>query len=550
MSGQIIPSPELPTGTVTVRVIRQTIMNVAPGIDVELHGAGDVRHATTGPEGRAEFPGLPAGARVHAVAVVDGERLQSIEFDVPAAGGVRTILAAGVGVGEMVRAALRRPRRRRAAPVASAPPAKPGQLAFANDTRFAVEFQDDTLAVFYLLDIVNPSSGPVALGEPLVIDLPAEASGAGLLEGGSPLATVKGRRVTIAGTLPSGVTTVPVAYRIESWGGTWSLSQTFPLPIVDVALVVQKVGGMRLSSPSAPTVRDSQLQGTAFIMGTGASVPAGTPLQLTLSGLPHRSRVPVYVTLAIASGLAVWGAGMAMSQSAASAAALAARRRELEGRRDRGLAALAALERRHVARALERGRLHRGAPIARRGFSSASTASSTTAAVCREAARVSRRDRLRPGHPDRGRSTLRATPGAARRLVRRARWRGRRARGPERGREVHAPVHSLDTRHAHLRRGPLRLAHGSVCRSDAATFDRLARSRSPAVSRADRSREPAVLRATERRCDSRRGRRPRPRVGGSRRPRGRFREQLLSRHAPAARARTGAPARPAARVAR
>ncbi len=88
-------------------------------------------------------------------------------------------------------------------------------------------------------------------------------------------------------------------------------------------------------------------------MGTGASVPTGTPLQLTLSGLPHKSRVPVYITLAIAGGLAVWGAWMAMSQSVASAAAQAARRRELEGRRDRGLAALAALERRHVARALE-----------------------------------------------------------------------------------------------------------------------------------------------------------------------------------------------------
>ena len=60
----------------------------------------------------------------------------------------------------------------------------------------------------------------------------------------------------------------------------------------------------------------------------------------------------MYVTLAIAGGLAVWGAWMAMSNSTSSAAALVARRRELEARRDRGLAALAALERRHTARAL------------------------------------------------------------------------------------------------------------------------------------------------------------------------------------------------------
>ena len=102
MSGQIMPAPELAAGTITVRIIRQAIMNVIPGVDVELHGAGDVRHATSGSDGRAVFTSVPAGAHVHAVAVVDNERLTSIEFDMPPAGGVRTILAAGVGVGTPV----------------------------------------------------------------------------------------------------------------------------------------------------------------------------------------------------------------------------------------------------------------------------------------------------------------------------------------------------------------------------------------------------------------------------------------------------------------
>ena len=112
MSGQIMPAPELAAGTVTVRIIRQAIMNVIPGVDVELHGAGDVRHATSGSDGRAVFTGVPAGAHVHAVAVVDNERLTSIEFDMPAAGGVRTILAAGVGVGTPVDAEPRHRRQR------------------------------------------------------------------------------------------------------------------------------------------------------------------------------------------------------------------------------------------------------------------------------------------------------------------------------------------------------------------------------------------------------------------------------------------------------
>ncbi len=95
MSGQVLPSADLPTGSVTVRVIRQTMANAAPGIEVELHGAGEVRRATTGQQGRAQFDGLPLGARVHVVAVVDGERLESIEFPVPGSGGARTLARGG-----------------------------------------------------------------------------------------------------------------------------------------------------------------------------------------------------------------------------------------------------------------------------------------------------------------------------------------------------------------------------------------------------------------------------------------------------------------------
>lgn len=347
MSGQIMPAPELAAGTVTVRIIRQAITNVVPGVDVELHGAGDVRHATSGPEGRAVFTSVPAGSHVHAVAVVDNERLTSIEFDMPAAGGVRTILAAGVGVGTPVDAgAVGAPSATPSAP--SAPraavvPAAEGSLVFSGDTRFAAEFQEDTLTVFYLLDIVNRTQNPVMPASPLVIDLPAGASGAALLEGGSPLAVVKGSRATISGPLPPGVTQVPIAFRLETWTDPWVLEQTFPLPIANVALAVQKLGDMRLQSAQTPTVRETSLQGTPFILATGSSLPAGTALSVTVSGVPHRNRWPVYLTIALAVAIAMWGAWIA-SSGQADDTQLAAHRKELEARRSRGLAALAALD--------------------------------------------------------------------------------------------------------------------------------------------------------------------------------------------------------------
>jgi hypothetical protein len=338
MSGQVIPSGDLPTGSVTVRVIRQTMANAVAGVAVELHGAGDVRHAVTGAQGRAQFDGLPVGARVHVVAIVDGERLESIEFSVPPAGGTRTLLAAGVGAGTKTGAA--------------AVGRDVSALVLGADTRFAFEFQDDTLTAFYLLEIVNGEAAPVAIASPLVIDLPSGATGTAVMPGGSPLATASGPRVTITGPFPPGVTQVPVAFRIESWGEQWRLEQRFPLAIENVAVAAQKLRGMTLESPQATTVREAAFQGMPYLVATGGRVDANQPLTVTLNGLPHRSSTPLYVTLAIAVVVLCWGVWTA---SNAVQPKDAQRRRDLESRRERGLATLAAVDDQRRAGLIEEG---------------------------------------------------------------------------------------------------------------------------------------------------------------------------------------------------
>ena len=50
----------------------------------------------TDEQGRAEFKSLPAGANGRAEANVNGEQLQSDPFVVPASGGLRVILVAGI----------------------------------------------------------------------------------------------------------------------------------------------------------------------------------------------------------------------------------------------------------------------------------------------------------------------------------------------------------------------------------------------------------------------------------------------------------------------
>jgi hypothetical protein len=115
--GRAIPAPELATGTVTVRVVRENIGNNVGGQRVELTVGGETRNATTDAEGRAEFPGLTAGAAATAKATVDGEEMVSQPFTVPTSGGLRVILVAGLSAVKKPRAW---PPRRSRAPSSSA----------------------------------------------------------------------------------------------------------------------------------------------------------------------------------------------------------------------------------------------------------------------------------------------------------------------------------------------------------------------------------------------------------------------------------------------
>lgn len=336
MHGQAIPAGELPAGSVTVRVVRQGLGNNVAGVTVELHGAGPVRTAVTAADGRAQFSGVPPGGAVHAIAVVDGERLESGAFEVPRTGGVRTLLVAGLGLGSA--RSTPPPATAPAAPLSTA--AAPGELTFGNNSRLAIEFQDDTITVFYLLEIVN-SGASVALETPLVFALPEEATGATKLEGGSPLATVAGNEVSIAGVVPPGVTAVPIAYRIERWDARHTIEQRFPLPVGQLAIGVQRLPGLEVESAQATSVREASLSGQAFLIATGPGLAAQAPLQLTLSGLPHRSRLPLTIALGLAALAAASGVYLSLHRPADRAAA---RRQVLETRRRKGLAALASLE--------------------------------------------------------------------------------------------------------------------------------------------------------------------------------------------------------------
>src|ERR1700730_1576365 len=94
MSGIPRPVDDLPNGAISVRLIRGALSNNIPNHPLELHVGSKVLTEKTDESGRAQFSNLTAGAAVKAVAVVDGERLESQEFPAPAKGGIRLLLVA------------------------------------------------------------------------------------------------------------------------------------------------------------------------------------------------------------------------------------------------------------------------------------------------------------------------------------------------------------------------------------------------------------------------------------------------------------------------
>ncbi|MFB3855332.1 MAG: hypothetical protein ACE148_16145 [Vicinamibacterales bacterium] len=361
MSGIPLETGDIASGTVIVRVVRGELSNVVAGHPVTLEVSGQPRTAKTDAEGRAEFAGLAPGASAKASTVLDGVAVESQPFVVPATGGVRMLLVGGAPAGE---AGSTPPPSGAAAPGGAAPsggggarPAVPGAIVLGGQSRVIVEFDDDVVEVYYLMDFVNGTGTTLTVASPFVVELPAGAQSATVLEGSSPQATVDGRRIRVGGPFAPGTTVVQAAYRMEASGRDLAIEQVFPVPVQQVAFMVQKVPGLEVSSPQATAVREMPAdagQAQAFVTGIGPSLPAGQPLSISLSGVPHQPTWPRNVALALA--LLVLGTGAWASVRTGGAAGAAAVRRALEARRERAFEGLVALERDYRAGRLSRER--------------------------------------------------------------------------------------------------------------------------------------------------------------------------------------------------
>lgn len=334
MSGLPRPDGQLPNGIVSVRLIRGQLSNNIVDFPVELHGGEKVLTVNTDDTGRAQFGGVRPGTRVHAVATVDGERLESREFPVPETGGVRVMLVATANEGVRGSGPATAPRAEAAPGGGAAPgaPAQPGMVVLGGNTRFVVEMSDAGPQVFYLFDIQNTARAPVNPSKPFVVDLPSDATNATLMDGSSPQALLKDNRLTVNGPFAPGRTVAQVAFLVGS-GSSVRLSPTLPAPLEQLAVVVHKIGDVTVNSRQLTTQQDMPAEGQTYILASGPPVAAGTPISIDIDGMPSHSPVPRYVALALTIlivAIGVWGAA-----APKQASAVTARRQQLQARREK-----------------------------------------------------------------------------------------------------------------------------------------------------------------------------------------------------------------------
>jgi len=339
MSGVPLPSGDLANGEITIRVVRGSVANDISGQAVELHGGPEVLTETTDENGRVQFFGVAPGTMVHGVAVVDGVRLESQTFPVPAQGGVRVMLVAPDAAMEA-----------RAAEDArlAAEPAVSGMVVLGAQSQFVVELEDDILQVYYLLQIANNARTPVEPAQPIVFNLPPGARGATMLEGSSPLARAEGARLVVNGPFPPGATVVQAAYELPYSQSTVTITQPLPAQLERLSLVVEKVGGVHVESAQLASHGDMPADGKTYLVGNGPAIAAGQPLTFTVTGLPYRATWPRTLALVLVAGILGAGAWAATSVTG-NTGATDKRRKALQGRRDRLFADLIRLEEQHRA---------------------------------------------------------------------------------------------------------------------------------------------------------------------------------------------------------
>jgi hypothetical protein len=297
ISGVPLPATDLPAGSVSVRVIRGGFDKNVANQPVVFTIDGAQKTIATNAEGRAQVDGLKTGATVTAATTVDGATIASQSITIGAS-GVRFVLVAADPD-----AAKRAEEDKRLA----AGPAVSGSVVFGPESRIVIEPGDETLTVFYVLDIINSARTPVDIGGPLVMTLPTGARAAGVMDGSSPQAKVNGTRLNVLGPFAPGTTSVQMGFELATGADSKVIEQAWPVAFPEATIVLQQTGREDLVSSQVSGKNTTTSNGQRVVFGRVAAVPANGTLKIEITGLAHHSRWPRNVALTLVLSLLAIG---------------------------------------------------------------------------------------------------------------------------------------------------------------------------------------------------------------------------------------------------
>jgi len=228
------------------------------------------------------------------------------------------------------------------------PPRQPGTVTLGGDSRILIELGEEVLEVYYLLDVVNLSDGPVDPQPAFAFSFPPGAQSTTALQGSSPRVLVDGPNVSVAGGFSPGVTPVRVAYILPYSSDQVALSQAFPADFDQLLVFTEQWGSISIDSTLIDRrgqMGEDETGASALLWAAGGRVAASQPVTLELTGLPHHPGWPRILTLTL-SGLILLAGGIGASGTTTPDAD-AERRAQLERRREKLFAELVKVERQH-----------------------------------------------------------------------------------------------------------------------------------------------------------------------------------------------------------
>jgi hypothetical protein len=136
---------------------------------------------------------------------------------------------------------------------------------------------------------------------------------------------------------------VQVACELPAETGTVNIVQKFPANLEQLAVIVKKVGNTVVRSAQFARQQEFPAGSETYIASTGGGVAAERPIAIEISGLPHHSRAPRWIAVALAIGIAVVGVWSARRPET-DAASRDAEQKRLAAKRDRLMNTLVRLE--------------------------------------------------------------------------------------------------------------------------------------------------------------------------------------------------------------